>query len=417
MCSKHATKGMVCLKRRKMCEICGKKQATYAPEGEKARRCGACSKTEGWLLVSKRRCMSVEADGKTCLTSACYAEPGEKKAVACLRHKGDTMVNVRAKKCAEPGCGKHVTYGIGGHISHCSAHKPEGAETLKCKTCIQPGCTLHASFGSVGRRRVHCKAHIARGEIYLSTSPCDIDGCTKTASYNFKGLSPLRCAVHRDKGMVYIRGPASMTCKANGCDASITSRSSHNGYCIKCFVWLFPGEPVSTLQSVKEKYFRRFMKETFPETAFRLDRRIEGSNSHIRPDALIKLPADNPDQADGYVLVVEFDEKQHMWYTRDGESERTGIIFELCDRKPLVLIHFNPDRYIDENSVRHPSCFGPGQTLDRLEPIEPLWTERTSKLKERINYWRANKPTEMITEEFLFYNAKRKYYRRSKSLK
>lgn len=78
-------------------------------------------------------------------------------------------------------------------------------------------------------------------------------------------------------------------------------------------------------------------------------------------------------------------------------------IFQDLGNRPLVLIRFNPDSYMDEQGYRYASCFSLTKvnslTLDKGE-----WKNRIKKLTELIDKYMAQIPEKEVTEEHLFYN-------------
>jgi len=67
--------------------------------------------------------------------------------------------------------------------------------------------------------------------------------------------------------------------------------------------------------------------------------------SKRRPDVLINLPTHN--------IIVEIDENQHTMYGSTCEEKRVHQLFEDLDHMPLIMIRFNPDKYlIGENRIK-----------------------------------------------------------------
>ncbi len=67
--------------------------------------------------------------------------------------------------------------------------------------------------------------------------------------------------------------------------------------------------------------------------------------------------------------------------------------------RPLVLIRFNPDSYVDEAGVRVSSCFNINRTVNVAE-----WAKRFTVLQDEINKWLKTIPVkEAVTQIDLFF--------------
>ncbi len=80
---------------------------------------------------------------------------------------------------------------------------------------------------------------------------------------------------------------------------------------------------------------------------------------------------------------------------------------DLADR-PMVLLHTNPDGYVDDEGAKHKSCFrAHAKTGILIVADKTELKRRTNKMVERIRYWleRAENndtPTEPMTVEYQF---------------
>ena len=74
------------------------------------------------------------------------------------------------------------------------------------------------------------------------TSPtCIYDNCKTRPTFNIIGESKgLFCAEHKKDGMIDV---INKKCKTNLCDKQVTNK--YEGYCLHCFMHLFPDKPVS----------------------------------------------------------------------------------------------------------------------------------------------------------------------------
>jgi hypothetical protein len=139
------------------------------------------------------------------------------------------------------------------------------------------------------------------------------------------------------------------------------------------------------------------------KTVYNIDiihnKKIEGGSSQYRPDALIKLPTHN--------IIIEIDERQHctLGYNNIKEKKRIDDIFHDLNNMPLILIRFNPDKYIDFNKNKKKSLF----IKDRITKIYKIgyinqYNLRLNKLKEIINNNIFNIPNQLFTEYKLFFD-------------
>jgi len=132
-------------------------------------------------------------------------------------------------------------------------------------------------------------------------------------------------------------------CKSEGCEKHKINK--YRGYCMTCFMSLFPEEPVSRNYKTKEGAVFCHIRQCFPELTIINDRRINGGCSAKRPDFFIELLT--------HVIIIEVDENGHMAYDQSCEDRRMMQLSEDIAHRPLVFIRFNPDSNSDG-----PSCWG-----------------------------------------------------------
>ena len=122
--------------------------------------------------------------------------------------------------------------------------------------------------------------------------------------------------------------------------------------------------------------------------------------SKKRPDMVCDLG--------GYILIIECDENKHKHGDYSCENKR---IMELSRdfsenniHRPIVVIRFNPDTYIDSNNQKIESCWKAGKDgILRIKNKEH-WDLRLNKLLDIIHHYLANKPTKDVNFEYLFYD-------------
>lgn len=95
-----------------------------------------------------------------------------------------------------------------------------------------------------------------------------------------------------------------------------------------------------------------------------IDVRLEAAFSNFRVDFLADFP--------NFYLVVELDEDQHKKYRLDKESERTSVLVQKMsdaylrdnDKKPFVVVRFNPDSYMHAEVRKNPTITNRIKFLD-----------------------------------------------------
>lgn len=126
-----------------------------------------------------------------------------------------------------------------------------------------------------------------------------------------------------------------------------------------------------------------------------INKTISGGSSKYRPDILINK--------DDYNIIIEIDEHQHRRYKKN--NDRNQQIFRDLNGLPLIIIRFNPDKYITNRKTKR-SVFG----KDKLTRIYNItcphqYKLRMDTLKSKLKYCLNNKPeTSNITEYKLFFN-------------
>ena len=80
------------------------------------------------------------------------------------------------------------------------------------------------------------------------------------------------------------------------------------------------------------------------------DRRVDGTGecgSRRRPDWIVDLGT--------HAIIVEIDEDQHRGYDSTCENKRLMELFGDLGDRPMVVVRFNPDDYVDANGQTVPS--------------------------------------------------------------
>ena len=224
---------------------------------------------------------------------------------------------------------------------------------------------------------------------------CIYEGCKIRPSFNNEGSTKaLYCSKHKIEGMVNVISP---TCKNEWCLTQVQEK--YDGYCLYCYINMFPDKPVSRNYKTKEYAVVEFVKTTFPDLSWISDKIITDGCSKRRPDLLLDL---------GYqIIIIEVDENQHTAYDCSCENKRIMELSQDVGHKPIVFIRFNPDDY-DDNEIRISSCWSLNNkgicVVKKSKNNE--WIQRLNTLKEQLNYWInpdniTNKTIEIIQ---LFYD-------------
>ena len=413
-----------------ICDGC-KKQALYNNKGEKKGLYCSAHKLQGMINVINKTCIyegcivlpSYNKEGekkglycsahklqgminvidKTCIHHGCkiipnYNKKGEKKALYCVTHKLEGMINVKDNFCIHKGCTITPIYNKEGEKKalYCSAHKLEGMINVKNKSCIYPGCKIIPNYNKEGEKKAkYCVTHKLEGMVNVKDKPCIHQGCDILPTFNREGeKKALYCLAHKLEGMVNVK---SKTCKSNLCFTYVTKK--YDGYCLYCYINLFPEKPISRNYKTKEYAVVEFVKKTFPDLSWIYDKKILDGCSRRRPDLFLDL---------GYqVIIIEIDENQHIEYDCSCENKRIMELSQDICYKPIIFIRFNPDDY-KENQIIINSCWSinkKGICVIKKSKIKE-WYERLNTLKEQINYWinSDNITDKMIEIIHLFYN-------------
>jgi hypothetical protein len=332
-----------------------------------------------------------------CQTYATFNNNGCKNGMYCALHKQPEMVNVTNKRCEISGCLTKPLYGFT-IATHCAKHKVNGMGRFITNNCIHIDCKIRANYNfPTEKQGIYCTSHKLPEMVNVKDKVCVENGCFKIPSFNFYGLTEsLYCFTHKQCGMVNIK---ETTCKTQMCSTQVSKKfKRYDGYCLNCYIHLFPDKPVSRNYKTKEKAVREFLTEQFTNYTWVFDKPIDNGASRKRPDALLDLS----DQ----VVIIEVDENQHCNYDCSCENKRLMEISMDVNHRPVVFIRFNPDDYIDKFGNKIPSCWKiDGNNIIRVHKNERIeWETRLNTLKEQVIYWCDNKTNKTVEVIQLFYN-------------
>ena len=300
--------------------------------------------------------------------------------------------------CKVIGCNIRPTFNIEGQTKglYCSEHKSKEMINVISKTCIHEGCKTRPIYNIEGETKaLYCSEHKSKEMINVKDKTCIHEGCKTQPNYNIKGETKrLYCAQHKKDGMIDVKHK---TCKSSWCLTRVEEK--YDGYCLFCYMHLFPDKPVSRNYKTKEYSVVEFVKNMFPDLNWIADKIISGGCSKRRPDLILDL---------GYqVIIVEIDENQHIDYDCSCENKRIMELSQDLGHRPIVFIRFNPDDY-EKNKKNITSCWSQdkkGLCVIKT-PKQNEWKQRLNTLENQIIYWinpsnATNKTIEIIQ---LFYD-------------
>jgi hypothetical protein len=461
-CLLHKDDNMINVKDNK-CNIEGcDTQAMYNFEGlKKPIRCYLHGKDEGMVNIVTKKCIALLENGNPCKSIASFGKKDDGIVNHCAKHIEDGEIDLRHKKCEfkdkdNKDCTKQASCGIEGTktVHFCAEHCPPEMINIKsdrcigilengkkcktlascnytghkaklyCASCKLPGmiditnlnnlckinqikpeitCTTRANFNTKGEKNaLYCQVHAFPGMVnVLDKRKCENkdEECDLRPVFNFEGMKKgIYCAKHKKEGMIDV---LSKRCKSEWCYTS-PKNNKYNGYCLFCFVNLFPDQKISRNYKTKEYAVVEFIKSNFPLFDWVADKIVKDGCSKRRPDLLLDL---------GYqVIIVEVDEDQHTDYESICENKRMMELSQDLDHRPIIFIRFNPDGY-KRDGVEFKSCWSVNK--DGLAHIKKNyhieWADRLNTLKEQILYWSIpeNVSDKVLETVKLFYDEKK----------
>ena len=187
-------------------------------------------------------------------------------------------------------------------------------------------------------------------------------------------------------------------CSSTWCDTRV--KEKYDGYCLFCYMNLFPDKPVSRNYKTKQFAVENYITTKFPDVTWIKDKQVFGGCSKRRPDLLLDMGE--------YVIVVEIDEDQHV--DTSCENKRTCQLFEDNGHRPMYLIRFNPDGYTDSDGIKIHSCWGydsSGRSIIK-KSYTKKWESRLHTLGDEIKRCISERPEREIDIVYLFYDCQLK---------
>ena len=327
----------------------------------------------------------INVNKKTCIYEGCSTQPsynfaGEKKGVYCDKHKLIDMIDVKNKTCIYVGCNTTPSYNFAGKKKgiYCDKHRLVDMIDVIHKTCIYEGCSTRPSYNFAGEKRgIYCDKHRLVDMINVRSKTCIYDGCSTQSYYNFDGEKlGIYCVSHKLDGMIDVK---SKSCKSEWC-STIPHNKKYDGYCLFCYINLFPDKTVSRNYKTKEYSVVEFVKTKFPHFDFIADKIVSGGCSKRRPDLFLDILYQ--------IIIIEIDENQHQDYDCGCENKRIMELSQDLGHRPIVFIRFNPDDY-KKDGKNITSCWGCDKNgicvVKKSKQKE--WVERLNTLEDQIKYW------------------------------
>ena len=256
-------------------------------------------------------------------------------------------------------------------IRHCEHNK----ERSKCKECGGASICEH------NKERSKCKecggASIC--EHNKERSKCKECGGTSICEHKKQRSTCIICKPER----------ACQNCKY----VYVKPRYRFHPYCFNCYCFINPDAEIPRMFKVREMYLRDALKSRLENVTMVFDKRVDGGCSRRRPDVLI--------DDGGFPIIIECDENKHSSYDNSCENKRVMELFLDLGNRPVRLVRFNPDTYIDSNNVKHSSCFKP--TKSGLSVIKKEWEQRINFLVEKIEIMMKTEPKKEVEIFYMFY--------------
>jgi len=272
-----------------------------------------------------------------------------------------------------------------------------GIKRTNCKECGGGSLCKHGKIKS-GCRECGGSAYCEHGNRKIYCKECGGKGICKHGIYkrNCKDCGGEAYCNH-GKFKQYCKDcGGSQLCKSEWCE-TIASTKKYEGYCMFCFMHLFPDKKVARNYKTKEKDVIDRVKEAFPDFSWVHDKKVQDGCSKRRPDLLLDLGS--------HIVIVEIDENKHSGYDSSCENKRLMELSQDVHHRPIVFIRFNPDKYVDEDGNTVRSCWRMNKNgiLTVAKTKEEEWKKRTDVLKETIQYWTDNIVEKTVEIIELFY--------------
>jgi hypothetical protein len=269
-------------------------------------------------------------------------------------------------------------------------------QRFRCKDCKGIGICEH------GKEKHYCKdcegnGICEHGKLKVACKECGGSGlCIHSKRKQFcKDCGGSWICIHNKRKDYCKECDGRELCKSKWC--SVTKNKKYQGYCLFCYIHLFPDNEIVRNYKTKEKSVFDYIKTYFSDFSWVSDKKIENGCSQKRPDLLLDL---------GFqIIIIEIDENQHNNYETTCENKRLMEISQDLHHRNTIFIRFNPDSYT-YNNKKITSCWSINKNgiMSIKKSKTKEWDQRLIKLNTTIKYWCENKSEKMIHMEYLFYD-------------
>lgn len=313
--------------------------------------------------------------------------------------------NIKKHYCVACGGGSICIHNkIKSDCNNCSKSKFCIHDKIKttCKDCNGGSICIHDKqrrYCKICNFKNYCEHDKRKDQCKVCSIKICIHNKRKVDCYDCKKINI--CIHNKKKSRCKLCGGNDL-CKSEWCETTISSisKNKYDGYCLFCFVHLFPEKPITRNYKTKEFEVVKFIKNIYPDFSWITDKTIKDGCSKKRPDLLLDL---------GYqVIIIEIDENQHTSYDCSCENKRIMELSQDIGHRPIIFIRFNPDDYMDEDNNSIKSCWHINKTgfcqINKTKIDE--WEFRLDILKQQIDYWiiPENKTEKTIEIVELFYD-------------
>ena len=104
------------------------------------------------------------------------------------------------------------------------------------------------------------------------------------------------------------------------CETRVSNKK-YKGYCLFCFIHLFPDEPNSRNYKTKEKDVVDRITKRYTNFTWFADKKVQDGCSRRRPDLLLDMGS--------HIIITEIDENRHANYDCSCEHKRLMDSFRI----------------------------------------------------------------------------------------
>lgn len=317
-----------------------------------------------------------------CENTAMYNYETETKRLYCKKHKLENMIDLANLNnlCNHKECKYYAIYNEENEEKplYCKFHKTDNMICKIKQLCDYEDCNITASYNFPNnKQRLRCSKHKEEGMIDVKHYICIEKDCNIFASFNYEGEKKwLYCVKHKKDNMINVKNPR---CKFERC--MVDGNKKYDGYCLFCFIHLFPDVEITRNYKTKEKHIVDNIKNNFIDFSWISDKKIQDGCSNRRPDLVVDFGFN--------ILIIEIDENQHKNY--NCENKRTMQISQDFNHRPIVLIRFNPDNYTNTKNETILGCFKYDNKGILIIRNKKDFEKRLKVLYKEIEYWSNEK--------------------------